>query len=297
MYGFRDTIFSMPPKISLASHIEIWSQALRKTFKIDTTLAAAGVAFFALFSFFPLILLIVAVSSIWFEPLWVESKLVLQLEFIVPGLSELLGENFERIVKARSSVSQLASLVLIWSGSTLFSIMARALDAVWSSREVRTGWRYRGMSLLFVIVLSVVVLPTIFVATTVVPIIDHFMPSFVSQAYSVIAPLVSILVSSVLFGLLYRFVPHNRPTWDEVRLGAITCGVLWEIAKRGFLLYTANYLSASNLVYGSFSTIIAFLFWVYLSGIIFFFGAQLSAGYSQLVEKNAAVNAAVAEAG
>ena len=277
----------MSPKISIANHIEIWSQALKKTFKIDTTLAAAGIAFFALLSLFPFILLIVAVSSIWFEPLWVESKLVLQLEFMIPGLSELLGKNFEHIVMARSSVSKLASLVLIWSGSTLFSIMARALDSVWGSREVRTGWRYRGMSLLFVIALSIVVLPAIFVATTVVPIIDHFTPNFVSQAYSVITPFVSILISSVLFGLLYRFVPHNRPTWKEVRLGAVTCGILWELAKRGFLLYTANYLSTSNLVYGSFSTIIAFLFWVYLSGIIFFFGAQLSAGYSQSVEKNA----------
>ena len=277
----------MSPKISIANHIEIWSQALKKTFKIDTTLAAAGIAFFALLSLFPFILLIVAVSSIWFEPLWVESKLVLQLEFMIPGLSELLGKNFEHIVMARSSVSKLASLVLIWSGSTLFSIMARALDSVWGSREVRTGWRYRGMSLLFVIALSIVVLPAIFVATTVVPIIDHFTPNFVSQAYSVITPFVSILISSVLFGLLYRFVPHNRPTWKEVRLGAVTCGILWELAKRGFLLYTANYLSTSNLVYGSFSTIIAFLFWVYLSGVIFFFGAQLSAGYSQSVEKNA----------
>ena len=287
----------MSPKISIANHIEVWSQALKKTFKIDTTLAAAGVAFFALLSLFPLILLIVAVSSIWFEPLWVESKLVLQLEFMIPGLSELLGKNFERIVMARSSVSQLASLVLIWSGSTLFSIMARALDSVWNSREVRTGWRYRGMSLLFVIALSIVVLPTIFVATTVVPIIDHFTPNFVSQSYSVITPFVSILISSVLFGLLYRFVPHIRPTWKEVRLGAVTCGILWELAKRGFLLYTANYLSTSNLVYGSFSTIIAFLFWVYLSGVIFFFGAQLSAGYSQRMEKNAVARVDTVKAG
>ena len=287
----------MSPKISIANHIEIWSQALKKTFKIDTTLAAAGIAFFALLSLFPLILLIVAVSSIWFEPLWVESKLVLQLEFMIPGLSKLLGENFERIVMARSSVSQLASLVLIWSGSTLFSIMARALDSVWDSREVRTGWRYRGMSLLFVIALSIAILPAIFVATTVVPIIDHFTPNFVSQAYSVITPFVSILVSSVLFGLLYRFVPHNRPTWKEVRLGAVTCGILWELAKRGFLLYTANYLSTSNLVYGSFSTIIAFLFWVYLSGVIFFFGAQLSAGYSQRMEKNAVARVDTVKAG
>ncbi len=265
---------------SIADHAAIWSQALKKTSKIDTTLAAAGIAFFALFSLFPLILLIVAISSLWFEPLWVESKLVVQLEFIIPGLSQLLGENFERIIQARSSVTQLASLALIWSGSTLFSIVARTLDSVWSSREVRASWRYRSMSLLFVIGISVIVLPALFITTTIVPIIDHFIPAFVSQAYTLVTPFVSILISSLLFGLLYRFVPHNRPTWKEVWPGGFACGILWELAKRGFLFYTARYLSASNLVYGSFSTIIAFLTWVYLSGVIFFFGAQLSAGYS-----------------
>jgi len=283
----------MSPILHLADHAEVWSLALRKTFKIDTTLSSAGLAFFALFSLFPLILLVVAISSLMFEPLWVESKLVAQLEFVIPGLSELLGKNFERIIEARGSVSQLASLALIWSGSTLFSIMARALDAVWSNHEVRTGWRYRGMSLLFVIVLSITILPAILVATTLVPLIDHFVPSFVSQAYSLITPFVSILISSLMFGMLYRFVPHNRPTWKEVGLGAITCGILWELAKRGFLLFTSRYLSAYNLVYGSFSTIIVFLFWVYLSGLIFFFGAQLSAGYSQWVESHSVAGSEV----
>ncbi len=270
----------MHSAVNIKDHAKIWLQALKQTLKIDTTLASAGIAFFALFSLFPLILLIVAISSFWFDPLWVESKLVTQLEFIIPGLSQLLGKNFERIIQARSSVTQLASLVLIWSSSTLFSIMARALDSVWSSREVRTGWRYRSMSLLFVIGISLIILPTIFIATTIIPIIDHFIPAFVSQAYTIITPLVSIVISSFLFGLLYRFVPHNRPVWREVWPGAIACGILWELAKRIFLHFTSRYLSASNLVYGSFSTIIVFLAWVYLSGIIFFFGAQLSAGYS-----------------
>ena len=267
-------------QMTVSDHAEIWSQALKKTFKIDTTLAAAGIAFFALFSLFPLLLLSVAISSLWFEPHWAEGKLVTQLEFIIPGLSRLLGENFERIIQKRSSVSQWASLALIWSSSTFFSIMARTLDAVWSDREVRTGWRYRSMALLFVIAISVIILPVIFLVTAIVPIMDYYLPSFVSQAYIRIAPFISIALSSLLFGLLYRFVPHNRPTWKEVWPGAIACGVLWELAKRVFLFYTSHYLSTSNLVYGSFSTITAFLIWVYLSGVIFFFGAQLSAGYT-----------------
>ena len=121
----------MPFAAKLREHTSVWLHAFRKIFRIDTTLGAAGIAFFALFSVFPLILLIVAISSLWYDPLWVEGKLAAQMEFIIPGFSNLLGANFERIIKARSSVTQVASLVLIWSASSLFSIMARALDAIW----------------------------------------------------------------------------------------------------------------------------------------------------------------------
>ena len=269
----------MSLEVKMREHSAIWLHAFRKTFRIDTTLGAAGIAFFALFSVFPLILLIVAISSLWYDPLWVEGKLVAQMEFIIPGFSNLLGANFERIIKARSSVTQIASLVLIWSASSLFSIMARALDVIWNDREVRPRFRYRGMSLLFVALGSLIVLPALFIATTVVPIIAHFVPELVSRLYVWLTPFISILVSSLLFGLLYRYVPHNRPNWQEVWPGAVTCGFFWELAKRGFQYYTSHYLSTSNLVYGSFATIIAFLLWVYLSGLLFFFGAHLGKGY------------------
>ncbi|MBN1305228.1 MAG: YihY/virulence factor BrkB family protein [Anaerolineales bacterium] len=263
----------------IRKHITIWKRAFRKTFGIDTTLGASGIAFFSLFSLFPLLLLIIAVSSLWFDSQWVKAEIVNQVDFIIPGFSKLLGTNLEKVIKTRGSVTQFASLILIWSGSSLFSVMARTLDLIWNDQEARTGFRYRGLSLLFVLGLSILVLPILFVASTVIPIIRYYEPDFVPRLYSLLSPLVSTLIGCLLFGLLYRLVPRNRPLWRDVLPGAITCGILWELAKRGFQLYTSSYLTTSNLVYGSVATITAFLTWVYLSGLIFFFGAYLSKGY------------------
>ncbi|OQX64497.1 MAG: hypothetical protein B5M51_03635 [Anaerolinea sp. 4484_236] len=270
----------MTPK----SHQTIWQRAIKETFTLNSTMAAAGIAYFALLSLFPLILLMIAIASIWFDPMWVESELITQLEFVIPGISGLLGSNLEKLVEARSSVSTTASLVLIWSGSTLFSIIARVLDTMWNGKDVRTGWRYRGLALLAVCGISAIVLPMLFIGTTLTPMIDRFVPDVVVTLYENLVLLVTILISCLLFGLLYRYLPHAGPSWREVWPGAITCGVLWEIAKRGFLYYSSNFLSASNLVYGSVATIIAFLTWVYISGLIFFFGAHLIIGYSRRSE-------------
>ncbi len=80
----------------------------------------------------------------------------------------------------------------------------------------------------------------------------------------------------LLFTLLYYFIPHVKVGWREVLPGAILAGILWQLAKQVFLYFIGNYLSRSNLIYGSVGTIIAFLTWTYISSLILLFGAYLN---------------------
>jgi membrane protein len=88
-----------------------------------------------------------------------------------------------------------------------------------------------------------------------------------------------------LFMALYIMLPHGASTWREILPGAIGAGLLWELAKKAFLIFVSTYISVSNLVYGSVASIIAFLAWAYLSGLIFLFGAFLSVSYYQLKQQ------------
>jgi membrane protein len=83
------------------------------------------------------------------------------------------------------------------------------------------------------------------------------------------------------FIVLYVMLPHGASTWREILPGAIVACLLWELAKKAFLFFVSTYISVSNLVYGSVAAIIAFLIGAYLSGLIFLFGAFLSASYYQ----------------
>ncbi len=262
-------------------HFSVWREAYKNTFTLNSTLAAAGLAYFSFFSFFPFILLVVALASRWFDPLWVENELISQLDFVIPGISRLFGDNLVQVIQARRSITTSASLILIWSGSTLFSFVARILDTIWNGHDVRSNIRYRGLALLFVGGFSLVVLPLLFIGTWAAPLVKELLPDFSHLFFLNIGFFASVLLSSVLFGLLYYYLPHSGPVWKDIWIGAVAAGLLWEVAKRLFVGYTACFLSASNLVYGSVSTIIAFLMWVYFSGLIFFFGAYLGVGYSR----------------
>ena len=91
--------------------------------------------------------------------------------------------------------------------------------------------------------------------------------------------LLAILLDVALFTVVYLMLPHGAASWREILPGAIGAGLLWELAKRAFLLFISTYISISNLIYGSVAAVIAILTWVYFSSLIFLFGAYLSVAY------------------
>jgi membrane protein len=257
--------------------------AASKTRGPNAAITSAAIAYFALFSLFPLILLSISIASFNFGPSVDQQTLLHRIEFVAPALSQLLGENIDQIIKARGTVSGLALAGLLWSASNVFYIFTETLQEVWQVKERRAGWKRRGLSILVVLMF---VGPFLFFASlagstlvylrTFLPVSPIWMDAGISWA-------LAVMLNIALFMLLYMILPHAAASWREVLPGAIAAGLLWELAKKAFISFVSAYISTSNLVYGSVAAIIAFLAWAHLSGLIFLFGAHLSVSYSQFI--------------
>ena len=257
-------------------------EAANGAFASESALIAAAISYFTLFSLFPLTLLTVALGSIWIDPMMVEHEIVAQLEFAAPALGELLGQNIERIVRARGQITSFALITLIWSSSNIFNVLTRAVDRIWELDVRRTVWRQRGLAILAALTLSGLLLTASFAESAILTIANSLLPSEWQRLQSYTDKFWAVLLNVSLFGGLYFFLPHAKLSWRQVLPGAIGAGVLWELAKQGFLTFVATYLSRSNLVYGSVATIIVFLTWAYVSSIIFMFGAHLNVAYDRV---------------
>ena len=266
-------------RLDYRKHAGIWWRAVVKTGKPDTYLSAAAIAYFSLFSIFPLVLLIVAIASLWLDPLRVETMIVENLEFLAPDLGQLLGKNLRQIVVERSSVTGFALVSLFWAASTMFNALTRALDKIFTGYQTRSIWESRGLAILFVILISAAMVFVSFSSSTMTTLLRRLLPEDILALYSSLSQITTLLLSVLLFGFLYRFLPQSTTTWSEILPGALAAGFLWEQAKSAFLWYTTHYFSLSNLVYGSVTAIVVFLAWVYVSALIFFFGAHLSVLY------------------
>jgi membrane protein len=266
-------------------------EALRDMLSFKSSLYAAATAYFTLYSIFPLILLTVGLSTIWFQP-YLDSQTILeQFEFIVPALDELLGQNLDQLFDARAAITRLSAVILIWSASSIVYMLTRAMDAIWEEVMVRPAWRHRALAIIFTIAISILLMIGSFGWSVVVPILDQAMPDRLIDVAAYVGIVGSALLSATVFTLLYKMLPHTRLDWSDVMLGAVLAGVLWEVAKHGFLFFVTNYLTLSNLIYGSMTAIIAFLTWAYISMLIFLYGAHVNVHYRRRrLERRAAAS-------
>ena len=260
----------------------VLTRAANEALKPDTAITAAAIAYFALFSLFPITLLSISIASFSLGPSMDQQLIIQRLEFIAPALGQLLGQNIDEIIEARGPVTSVALVGLIWSASTVFYTFTHTLNEIWGVKQRRAVWKRRGLAILFVLVF---VGPTLFLASFAGSMIVHLralLPDSIIFMDSGVSLALAILLDVALFMVLYMMLPHGASTWREILPGAIGAGFLWELAKKAFLSFVSTYVSVSNLVYGSVAAIITFLAWAYLSALIFLFGAYLSVSYFQL---------------
>jgi membrane protein len=247
-----------------------------------SSITAAAIAYFALFSIFPLTLLSISIASFTLGPLMDQQLILQKLEFVAPALGQLLGQNIDEVIRTRGPVTGVALIGLVWSASTIFYTLTQTLNGIWSNQHKRPVWKRRGLAILFVLAF---VGPALFLASfagSLITNLQTWLPGQIIPFAEGISFVTAILLDVTLFTLLYILLPHGTSTWREVLPGAIAAGLLWELAKKAFLFIVSSYITVSNLVYGSVSAIIAFLVWAYLSGLIFLFGAFLSVAYFQI---------------
>jgi membrane protein len=258
------------------------TSAAQATLRPESGIMAAAIAYYALFSLFPITLLSIAIASFSLGPAVKQPAIIRSLEFIAPALGQLLGENIDAITRARGPITGVALVSLIWSASTVFYTLTLSLNDMWEIRRRRAVWKRRGLAVLFVLA---VVGPALFLASLASSMIANlrpWLPDALIPIGSGVSLALALVLDVVLFMVLYMLLPRGASTWRDILPGAIGAGVLWELAKKAFLSFVTTYITVSNLVYGSVAAVIAFLLWAYVTSLIFLFGAYLSVAHYRL---------------
>lgn len=275
---------------NLIGHILVFRLVARTIHEMttdDATHMAAGVAYYVLFSLFPLILGLIAVLSFFVDDATAQSQLTVWISGFLPGSEQLVIDNIDAVVAFRGALGLFAVLGLFWSGSAVFGAITRAVNRAWDVVDTRPFYITKvrqlimalGTGLLFVTSLSMATVVRIAgkITTSEVPGIQ----ALVNTGSLVVLQLGSFLLMLAIFLLLYKYLPHTKTYWKYVWPGALVGASLFELAKNFFIFYL-NTLTSFENIYGSLAPVVALLLWAYLSSLILILGAELSSEYGRI---------------
>lgn len=251
--------------------------ALRHFYEHDGLFLAAGLSFYVVVCVVPFVLLLVAGGAFLVSDDMVLRQVLERLSGLLPVYQSEMEAILRDVIDARGVSSVVGTLVLLLFASQLFSATRLVLNRVFQhkGRSLIHGMLFDLWMILLLGVLFLVSVGLTVAFAWVRGIALVLGGGDVVTAFFHWAGLgLVLLLDTILFAALYRFVPNRRIRWSSVLIGSLSTAILWEIAKQAFRWYIQR-IGVYSTVYGSFGVTIALMMWVYYSATAFVVGATL----------------------
>jgi membrane protein len=254
------------------------------------TRGAAGMAYYTLFSFFPLLIVLVTVISYFVDGAEASNWVAQLIISIIPVSEEFVSRNIGRILTLRNSVGFVGLLAFIWSASSAFSMMVHHITSAWPETEQRSFFQKRLFGLAMVIAI-ILVLFLLMLSSTLLNVLLRYRETvpglellFSSWLWNFGAKALYWGVPFLFFYSLYRIIPMGRVPIKAAGFSALVITVIWRVASSGFQWYLSSGFARYEVIFGSLSAIAVVLLWIYISSLILFFGAHVCAAAAGKME-------------
>jgi membrane protein len=255
-------------------------RTLREFGKDEGLDRAGAMAYYALLSIFPLLLGLISLLGFLLPSEAVRRAVSEALTQVLPGSSQLIQQNLDDIIRLRGVTGIIGLLALIWSGSSLFAAVGRAIDHAWDItrrrklyiRKLREIGMVFGGGLLFLLSMA---------ASTAISFFGRLESSLFFWIVALGTRAAAFLLVLLVFLLIYKTVPNTRTTWHVAWPGALLAAVFFEVGRSFFIFYLTRFANF-QMVYGSLASVIVLLVWVYVSAVIMLLGVEFNSEYARM---------------
>jgi membrane protein len=279
---------------TLAALPSLFREALLAWWNDDVPRLGASLAYYTLFAIAPVLLVAIAIAGAVFGEEAVRGE-------IVGELDGLLGRDGAQAVQAllegaRRDTGDVLATVL---GGITFGLAATgaflelqtALNTIWRVKPKEkvnlTSFVWdRLRSFALVIAIGFLLLVSLAVSAALAALntwLNRSLPGYPLVLWNVFNAVLSLVVISVLFAMLYRYLPDRKLEWRHVLVGALVTTVLFSIGKQVIGLYLGQ--STTRSTYGAAGSVVVLLLWVYYSSQVVLLGAEFTRVYTEHHER------------
>jgi membrane protein len=253
------------------------------------TKLSGSLAYYTVFSMAPLLVVVIALCSIFLKQDAAEGEIFMQLKGFVGA--ETAAQLQDMIRKAaigdKSLIASIIGVVTLLVGATtVFADIQDSINVIWGIKpKPKRGWlkMLQNRFLSFSVIVSLGFL--LLVSLGVSAVIDGFSARLESKfedvsvvLFNIINTVITFLVVSSIFAVIFKVLPDAKIRWKDVISGAMVTAVLFMLGKFGISFYIGT--SDVGGTYGAAGSLVVLLLWTYYSSIILYFGAEFTKAYA-----------------
>jgi membrane protein len=266
---------------------------LKRTFKgwndDDPFRQSAVIAYYAIFSLPALLVLIINALGLFYEKDVVSGEISRQIESVMGADTAKQVETIVQkagTIKAGVISSIIAVFTIIFGATGVFIQLQKTLNQIWDVRQKEDKGFLRSLKkrlFSFGLVLSIgfLLLMSLVISSMLAAFshwLEAYLPEAIAYLFYALEFIVSLGVITVLFALMFKFLPDVQLPWRNVWIGALMTGFLFILGKYGLSIYFGK--AEPGSVYGVAGSIILIMLWVSYSSMIVFFGAEFTKQYA-----------------
>lgn len=278
---------------SKAYFVELWKilMATFMGFINDNGLKlSASLAYYTVFSMAPLLIIAISLAGLFFHN-------NAAINAIYPHIVHYVGK--QAAVQVQSILNSLALsgkstkaavigvIVLMLGASSIFIEIQDSLNIIWRVKaKPKKGWlkliQNRFLSFSLIIAVGFLLLASLIVnlvVTTLGDWIDQFVPVVTTLLIKVINLGLTFIIISVLFSIIFKFLPDVKIKWRDVRSGAFFTALFFMIGQYAINIYIQY--AAKTSAYGAAGSILVVLIWIYYTSAILYIGAEFTQVYAE----------------
>lgn len=264
----------------IKSTIKIISMFFKKIRDDYVSAFSAQAAFFIIVSFFPFIMFLLSIVPYFNLE---ESTVLRTFTQVFPSAFRSLIVSIITQIYDSSGSSTLISVTVItalWSAGKGFLAIMKGLNSIYGIKETRKSIFLRITSTIYTLVFAIML-----IVTMVLFVFGNKLYIWVTNRFSVLEDLALVIISlrtivglvtlMIFFLIIYIAVPNRKTKISNELPGAVVCSAGWMGFSYAFSYYIDNYSNFSSM-YGSLTTIVLFMLWMYFCMYILFIGAEVN---------------------
>lgn len=272
----------------------LWQMLMHafKGFNDNKVLKLSGaLAYFTVFSIGPMLIVMIFFADVFYGREAIEGRIYDQINGLVgPAAATQIQEIIRNAtLSGKTTVTAIIGFITLLIGATtVFSEIQDSINAIWNLKpKPKKGWlkilMNRLLSFSVVVGLGFILLVSLILNGLIEGLMEQLKqryPELTLLVVYIFNLIITFVVISGLFAIIYKVLPDARIKWRDVWIGSMTSAVLFMLGKFAITFYIGQ--SDIGSTYGTAGSLVVLLLWVYYSSVILYFGAEFTKSWAAM---------------